>query len=85
LKLLRSKAPRFWDVAEVVGKWAWITFTEKQSRQVTMTLSELGFHWNNIRQCWHCQRICQQPACKRVKNGSAELERISLATHHKNT
>jgi hypothetical protein len=33
--------------------------------------------------CWHCQQICQQPACKRVKNGSAELERISLATHHK--
>jgi hypothetical protein len=32
--------------------------------------------------CWHCQQICQQPACKRVKNGSAKLEGISLATHN---
>ena len=82
LKLLRSKAPRFWDVAEVVGKWVWITFTEKQPREVTMTLSELGFHWNKIRQCW--QHPCgtwseRTPRDPRTKYGSyfaADMELI---------
>jgi hypothetical protein len=82
LKLLRSTAPRFWDVAEVVGKWVWITFTEKQPREVTMTLSELGFHWNNIRQCW--QHPCgtsseRTPRDPRNKYGSyfaADMELI---------
>ncbi len=52
LALLRSETPRFFEVAEVVGKWVWIQFTEKQPSQVTMVLSELGFHWNNTRQTW---------------------------------
>ena len=52
LNLLRTEAPRFWELAEVVGKWIWIQFSEKQPREVTSALSELGFHWNNNRQCW---------------------------------
>ena len=82
LTLLRTQAPRFWEVAEVVGKWVWITFTEKQPREVTMTLSELGFHWNKIRQCW--QHPCgtwieRTPRDPRTKYGSyfaADLELI---------
>jgi len=82
LTLLRTQAPRFWEVAEVVGKWVWITFTEKQPREVTMTLSEMGFHWNNIRQCW--QHPCgtwieRTPRDPRIKYGSyfaADLELI---------
>jgi len=50
--LLRSEAPRFFEVAEVVGKWVWIQFGEKQPREVTAVLSQLGFHWNNKRQVW---------------------------------
>jgi hypothetical protein len=30
LALLRSQTPRFFELAEVVGKWVWIQFTEKQ-------------------------------------------------------
>lgn len=52
LALLRRETPRFFELAEVVGKWVWIQFNDKQPSQVTMILSELGFHWNNTRQTW---------------------------------
>ena len=52
LALLRSETPKFFELAEVVGKWVWIQFTEKQPSEVTLVLAELGFHWNNARQAW---------------------------------
>ena len=52
LALLRNETPRFFEVAEVVGKWVWIQFADKQPSEITMVLSELGFHWNNTRQAW---------------------------------
>jgi hypothetical protein len=52
LALLESKAPQFFALVEVVGKWCWIQFTEKQPPCVTSVLSELGFHWNSRRQTW---------------------------------
>jgi hypothetical protein len=58
LRLLQTRAPRFWELAEVVGKWVWIRFEGKQPPQITGELSELGFHWNNRRQLW--QHPCGQ-------------------------
>jgi hypothetical protein len=52
LVLLRSETPNFFELAEVVGKWVWIQFTEKQPSEITRVLAELGFHWNNTRQTW---------------------------------
>jgi len=52
LGLLRSVAPEFFELAEIVGKWVWIRFECKQPQQVTMRLAELGFQWNNRRQSW---------------------------------
>ena len=52
LELLRNETPRFFELAEVVGKWVWIQFDGKQPVTVTAVLSELGFHWNNKRQSW---------------------------------
>ena len=52
LALLRSETPNFFDIAEVVGKWVWIQFSDKQPPTVTRVLAELGFHWNNTRQAW---------------------------------
>lgn len=52
VNLLRNEAPRFFEVAEVVGKWVWIQFSERQPAEITSELSELGFHWNNRRQVW---------------------------------
>ena len=52
LALLRIDAPRFFEIAEVVGKWVWIQFSDKQPPTITSVLAELGFHWNNARQAW---------------------------------
>jgi hypothetical protein len=52
LTLLESDAPMFHEAAEIVGKWVWIEFTEKQPAAVTRVLAELGFHWNRLRQAW---------------------------------
>jgi hypothetical protein len=52
LALLRSEAPTFFELAEVVGKWVWVQFSDKQPPTVTSVLAELGFHWNNTRQTW---------------------------------
>ena len=52
LAMLQKEAPRFWELAEVVGKWVWIQFGEQQPPQITAELSQLGFHWNNRRQVW---------------------------------
>jgi hypothetical protein len=40
LAVLRGSAPRFFELAEVVGKWVWIQFVEKQPREVTSRLAE---------------------------------------------
>ncbi len=52
LTLLRNETPRFFELAEVVGKWVWIQFDGKRPSEVTRVLAELGFHWNNARQTW---------------------------------
>jgi len=52
LELLRNETPRFFELAEVVGKWVWIQFSDKQPNDVTRELAELGFHWNNRRRSW---------------------------------
>ena len=64
LALLRREAPRFFEVAEVVGKWVWIQFAEKQPQAITRVLAELGFHWNNTRQAWQhpCGTIREERA-----------------------
>jgi hypothetical protein len=58
LERLQKEAPRLWELAEVVGKWVWVEFSEKQPPQITAELSQLGFHWNNRRQVW--QHPCGQ-------------------------
>ena len=52
LLVLRNRAPRFFELAEVVGKWVWIQFADKQPVEVTRALAEFGFHWNRTRQVW---------------------------------
>jgi hypothetical protein len=52
LALLRTQAPDLFAIAQVVGKWVWVQFPDKQAPEVTSVLAQLGFHWNNKRQCW---------------------------------
>ena len=74
LALLRREAPKFFELAEVVGKWVWIQFADKQPPTVTAVLSELGFHWNHKRQSWQhpCGLFRDQsaPVDPRQKYGS---------------
>jgi hypothetical protein len=57
IALLRKE--KFFALAEVVGKWVWIRFEDKQPVEVTSVLAQLGFHWNNRRQVW--QHPCGTP------------------------
>ena len=50
--LLQKEAPDFFNLAQVVGKWVWVQFKERQPREITAGLAQLGFHWNNKRQVW---------------------------------
>ena len=76
LVLLRTEAPRFYELAEVVGKWVWIQFTEKQPPQVTSVLAQLGFHWNNKRQVW------QHPCGPVTVDASPDDPRAKYGSHH---
>lgn len=55
-------APRFFHMAEVVGRWVWIAFEQKQPSDVTRLLAEFGFHWNRARQVW--QHPCRTYSAK---------------------
>ncbi len=52
VSLMREDAKSFFESAEVVGRWVWIKFDEKQPQAITRSLAELGFHWNKKRQTW---------------------------------
>ena len=52
LDLLQRRLARAYELAEVVGKWVWVAFSEPQDQQTTAELSQLGFHWNSKRKVW---------------------------------
>jgi hypothetical protein len=58
LNLLHTQLPAAYRLAEVVGKWVWVRFTEQPTAEVRQQLAQLGFHWNRERQAW--QHPCGQ-------------------------
>jgi len=76
LDLLRRWMPRQYELAEVVGKWIWITFTEQPAEQVRGQLSQFGFHWNNARKCW------QHPCGQFATEGSDADPRQKYGSHY---
>jgi hypothetical protein len=58
LNLLLTSAPDIYRLAEVVGKWVWVTFKEQPAAEIRQKLAQLGFHWNRERQAW--QHPCGQ-------------------------
>jgi hypothetical protein len=58
LALMEQQDRRLWELAEVVGKWVWVSFSESPEPTVRQTLAQLGFHWNRTRQAW--QHPCGQ-------------------------
>ena len=67
--------PAQYALAEVVGKWVWITFPEQPAEQVRGQLSQFGFHWNNYRKCW------QHPCGQFATEGSHEDPRQKYGSH----
>jgi hypothetical protein len=66
LEKLERWMPEQFKLAEVVGKWIWITFPEPPIERVRAELSQLGFHWNNTRKCW------QHPCGETLPRGQGE-------------
>ena len=58
LNLLLNSAPDLYRLAEVVGKWVWVTFQQQPAAEIRQQLAQLGFHWNRERQAW--QHPCGQ-------------------------
>ena len=52
LELLKNSNPGLFNLAEVVGKWVWVTFRETPAPELRQILAQLGFHWNRERQAW---------------------------------
>ena len=65
---LRRWYPQAYELAEIVGKWVWVTFPEQPAETVRAGLSQFGFHWNNSRKCW--QHPCGQFATEQC-NGTS--------------
>ena len=66
LEKLRRWMPQQYHLAEVVGKWIWITFPEPPIERVRTELSQLDFYWNNTRKCW------QHPCGETLPRGQQE-------------
>ena len=52
LELLKTSNSGLFNLAEVVGKWVWVTFRETPAPELRQMLAQLGFHWNRERQAW---------------------------------
>jgi hypothetical protein len=52
LNCLRTRLPRQYDVAEVVGKWVWLDVSPARKPNLASLLWALGFHWNQRRGVW---------------------------------
>ena len=52
LAALHLQAPAAYRLAEVVGRWVWVTFKEQPAAEIRQQLAQLGFHWNRERQAW---------------------------------
>ena len=82
LQMMQNASPDLFRVAEVVGKWVWVSFSEQPAPTVRQTLAQLGFHWNRTRQAW--QHPCGQ---FRLSSAGDPRERYAstrpadLATH----
>jgi hypothetical protein len=52
LNYLRTRLPRHYEVAEVVGKWVWLDVSPARKPGLASLLWVLGFHWNQRRGVW---------------------------------
>ena len=79
LDLLHRRLEHVFELAEVVGKWVWITFPEPQEQQITAELSQLGFHWNSRRKVWQhpCGVFKGEPVDPRSKYQTSRAQEVA--------
>jgi len=75
LHLLLTSLPDVYRVAEVVGKWVWVTFKEQPAAEIRQQLAQLGFHWNRERQAW-------QHPCGEYRLSSVQDPHEKYASYH---
>ena len=75
LNLLQTGSPDLFNLAEVVGKWVWVTFKEQPAAELRQQLAQLGFHWNRTRQAW-------QHPCGNFRLSSSGDPREKYQSHH---
>jgi len=74
LAQLHQQIPAAYRLAEVVGRWVWVTFKEQPAAELRQQLSQLGFHWNRERQSW-------QHPCGQYSLGSATDPHAKYSTY----
>ena len=74
LNLLHTQLPAAYRLAEVVGKWVWVRFTEQPTAEIRQQLAQFGFHWNRERQAW-------QHPCGKFSLGSQADPREKYSTY----
>lgn len=52
LGLLQFQCPEVYGLAEVVGRWVWVSFRSVPAVTIRRQLAQSGFHWNRARQVW---------------------------------
>ena len=65
LGMLRRGSPRFFELAEVVGRWVWVQFEQQPPVEARRQWAQLGLHWNHTRQAW--QHPCGVHRDRRVR------------------
>ena len=79
LNLLLTSLPDVYRVAEVVGKWVWVTFKEQPAAEIRQQLAQLGFHWNRERQAW--QHPCGEYRLSSVQDPHEKYTSYHPADH----
>ncbi len=75
LQRLQTSLPEAYRLAEVVGKWVWVSFSEQPAAEIRQQLAQLGFHWNRERQAW-------QHPCGQFSMGSPADPHEKYASYH---
>ena len=52
LNYLRTRLPKQYELAEVVGKWVWLNVSPASKPNLAALLWAIGFHWNQRRGVW---------------------------------
>ena len=75
LQRLQTSLPHVYGLAEVVGKWVWVSFSEQPAAEIRQQLAQLGFHWNRERQAW-------QHPCGQFSMGSPSDPHEKYSSYH---